>query len=154
MLKRIAIISGLFLLGMSAAYAQSEVAAEANPNAPEIAFTADVLNYGTIEQGSDGNRTFTFTNTGKEPLILKNVRASCGCTTPKWTRNPVAPGEEGEIVVHYDTKRMGQFHKTITVQSNGKTGTKMLTIKGKVIPKEQVETSPEKKTTTSKVSKK
>ena len=154
MFKRILLISGLILLGMSATYAQSEVAQEANPNAPEIAFEADVVDYGTIEQGSNGNRTFTFTNTGKEPLILKNVRASCGCTTPKWTRNPVAPGEAGEIVVHYDTNRMGQFHKTITVQSNGKTGTKMLTIKGKVIPKEKNETTPLKKGGESKVSKK
>lgn len=154
MLKKVLLISGLILLGMTATYAQGEVQQEVNPNAPEIVFEVEVIDYGTVEQGGNGDRTFVFENTGKEPLILKNVRASCGCTTPKWTRNPVAPGEKGEIQVHYDTNRMGQFHKTITVQSNGKTGTKMLTIKGKVVPKTENQTTPVKEGNESKVSKK
>ncbi len=153
-MKKALLIVGLAFLGFNAAQAQSEVQKEVNPNAPEIVFDMDVIDYGQQEQGANGNRTFVFTNTGKEPLILTNVKASCGCTTPKWTRNPVAPGEKGEIQVHYDTKRMGQFQKNITVTSNAKTSNKVLTIKGKIMPKETAPTTPVKKETSSKVSKK
>ena len=111
-----------------------------------FSFENEVVDYGTIAQGADGNRVFKFKNTGKEPLIITNVKASCGCTTPNYTRNPVAPGEKGEIAVHYDTNRMGQFHKTITVQSNGKSATKVITIKGNVEPKPEAQTTPVKET--------
>lgn len=155
-MKKVMLIVGLAFLGMTSVYAQGEVEQPevVNPNAPEITFDQELVDYGTLAQGADGNRTFVFKNTGKEPLILTNVKASCGCTTPKWTRNPIAPGEKGEIVVHYDTNRMGQFHKTITVQSNAKSSTKTLTIKGKIDPKEAELTTPVKEEAPSKVSKK
>lgn len=77
-------------------------------------------NYGTIAKGADGNCVFKFTNEGTIPLVLSSVKASCGCTTPSWTKDPVLPGKKGEIKVHYDTNRMGAFSKTITVSSNAK----------------------------------
>ncbi len=95
-----------------------------------ILFTKTSHDYGTIKKGSDGNCVFTFKNTGNKPLILKKVKASCGCTTPSWPRKPVAPGESGEIKVHYDTNRIGYFQKTITITSNAKIV--ILTIKGTV----------------------
>jgi len=153
-MRKFLMLASFAFFGFNAANAQSEIQQEVNPNAPEINFEQNVIDYGTLEQGADGNRVFTFTNTGKEPLILTNVRASCGCTTPKWTRNPVAPGEKGEIMVHYDTNRMGNFHKTITVTSNAKTGNVTLTIKGKIVPKDQTQTTPVKTESQSKVSKK
>ena len=60
-----------------------------NSNAPDIKFTSEIHDYGTIQKGADGNCSFTFTNTGKEPLILADVKASCGCTIPTWTKYPV-----------------------------------------------------------------
>lgn len=118
---------------------------QANPNAPKIVFEQTTINYGTIEHGANGTRVFKFTNEGKEPLILNSVRPSCGCTTPKWSRDPIAPGETGEIVVRYDTKRQGSFHKTITVKSNAGNHTIVLTIKGKVLPKAKpAQTTPTK----------
>lgn len=123
-----------------------------NPNAPKINFEQKVINYGEIAYAANSEREFTFTNTGKEPLILTNVRASCGCTTPMWTREPVAPGESGVIKVKYDTKRVGNFSKTITVQSNATNGTVTLQIKGKVGPKPTEQTQPTK-SNASKVSK-
>lgn len=154
-MKKVLMLVSFAFLGLTTLYAQStEMVQEVNPNAPEIEFTEAVIDYGTLPQGADGNRVFIFTNTGKEPLILTNVSASCGCTTPKWTRNPVAPGEKGEIQVHYDTNRMGNFHKTVTVTSNAKTASKTLTIKGKIVPKEEAPTTPVKTENTSKVSKK
>ena len=88
--------------------------------------------YGTITKGADGDCVFKFKNEGKAPLILSNVKASCGCTTPMWTKEPVMPGASGEIKVHYDTNRIGAFSKTITVSSNAENATIMLRILGTV----------------------
>lgn len=118
-------------------------AQESNPNAPEIKFQKETIDYGTIDQGADGQRIFEFTNTGKEPLIISNAKGSCGCTIPTWPHEPIAPGEKGEIKVHYDTKRVGPFTKTVTITSNAKTPTKTLMIKGVVKKKEPVKTTPE-----------
>ena len=116
-----------------------------NPNAPEISFDKTVHNYGTIPYNGDGNCKFSFTNTGKEPLILTNVRSSCGCTVPKWPREPILPGHSDVIDVVYKTNRVGKINKTITVQSNGQTKTVVLRIKGQVLKKEATAT-PEKAT--------
>ena len=99
----------------------------------KIQFAEKVIDYGKIEKGANGTRVFKFKNEGTEPLVLNSVRASCGCTTPKWTREPIAPGEEGNITVKYDTNRMGNFHKTVTVNSNATNKTVVLTIKGQVM---------------------
>ena len=93
-----------------------------------------VSNYGTIQKGGDGNCTFTFTNTGDEPLILSSVRASCGCTTPKWTQKPVMPGKAGEIGVRYNTNNVGGFTKTVTITSNAINEPRVVVkIKGNVV---------------------
>ncbi|MDZ7740844.1 MAG: DUF1573 domain-containing protein [Bacteroidota bacterium] len=76
---------------------------------------------------------FTFTNKGQKPLVLSNVRASCGCTVPQWPREPVAPGEKGEIKVKYNTNRPGSFNKSITVNSNAANSMVRLRIKGQVV---------------------
>jgi hypothetical protein len=119
-----------------------------NPNAPDIKFDTEVHDYGTIQKGADGNCTFTFKNTGKEPLILSNARGSCGCTVPTWSKDPVLPGKTGEIKVHYDTNRIGTFGKQVTVTSNAKTATVVLNIKGNVMepPKEVTPDKPADKT--------
>jgi hypothetical protein len=100
-----------------------------------IKFENTVHDYGTIEQGSDGSYEFKFTNEGKTPLILSNVRSSCGCTVPSWTKEPVAPGKEGAIKVVYNTHNVGNFSKTVTVSSNAKNSEVMLQIKGNVTAK-------------------
>lgn len=95
-------------------------------------FETETLDYGTIENGSDGNREFKFTNIGTEPLIITNATGSCGCTTPEWPKEPIAPGASATIKVHYDTKRTGNFSKTVTLTSNAVESTKVLTVKGNV----------------------
>ncbi len=124
-------------------------AQESNPNAPEISFETETIDYGTIEQGADGKREFIFTNTGKEPLIISNAQGSCGCTVPTWPREPIAPGEKAAIKVKYDTKRVGPFTKSVTISSNAATATKVIRIKGNVKKAEQVKTTPEKADKTS-----
>ncbi len=103
-----------------------------NPNAPEITFESEIHDYGTIKQGADGGCEFKFKNTGKDPLIISNARGSCGCTVPTWPKEPIMKGQTGSIKVHYDTKRVGAFTKTVTLNSNAKTDPKVLTIKGVV----------------------
>lgn len=100
-----------------------------------ISFAALAHDYGTIEQGSDGSCEFKFTNSGQTPLVLSNVRASCGCTVPTWPREPILPGKEGIIKVVYNTSLVGSFNKSITVNSNAKNNTVLLNIKGTVTPK-------------------
>lgn len=102
-----------------------------------INFAGTVHDYGTIVQGGDGSCEFKFTNGGKTPLILNNVRASCGCTAPSWTKEPVQPGKEGVIKVVYNTTSTGAFNKSITVNSNAKNSEVHLQIKGNVVAKPQ-----------------
>ena len=125
--------------------AQAQEVQETPAEGAKITFEDKVINYGKVEKGANGTRVFKFKNEGTEPLVLNSVRASCGCTTPKWTREPIAPGAVGEIQVKYDTNRMGNFHKTVTVQSNATNQTVVLTIKGQVMNPEAQETTPEKK---------
>ena len=99
----------------------------------KIEFKETTIDYGTIEKGADGVRTFEFNNTGDAPLIISKVNSSCGCTVPKKPDGPILPGEMGEIQVKYDTKRVMPIRKTITVLSNAETPTVALKIKGNVI---------------------
>jgi len=104
---------------------------------PQIKFDSTSIDYGTIENGSDGERVFSFTNTGNADLIITNVKSSCGCTIPKKPEGPIAPGEHSEIVVRYDTKRVGPFRKTITVSTNQEDNPIIaLKLKGIVLPKQ------------------
>ncbi len=100
----------------------------------EIQFKEETIDYGKISRGSDGVRVFEFTNTGDAPLVITNVRSSCGCTIPKKPEDPILPGQTGQIEVKYDTNRAaGPFRKAITVSSNANSPTKILKIKGELI---------------------
>ena len=106
------------------------MAAQSGPN---MQFNGTTVDYGTIDKGSDPIRKFTFTNTGNEPLIIKNAKGSCGCTVPTYPKEPIMPGESNVIEVRYDTNRVGAFNKTITLTTNETASeTRTLTIKGDV----------------------
>ena len=109
---------------------------------PHIQFDNTKHDFKVITQNGDGAWEFKFTNTGKEPLIIQNVRSSCGCTIAKRPSKPILPGETASISVRYDTRRIGVFHKTITVSSNADNGSVVLEIRGEVKakPKEEVPT--------------
>ena len=113
---------GMMSLGV---FAQEKVA--------KIEFKTDTIDYGTVEKGSDGVRVFVFTNTGNAPLIISDVKSTCGCTVPKKPEGPIMPGQTGEISVKYDTNRVNPIRKTITVTSNADTPTVALKIKGEVV---------------------
>ncbi len=105
-----------------------------------IEIAEKTYDFGVIKE-EDGRVThvFTFKNVTEGPLTIKNVRASCGCTTPAWSREPIAPGADAQITVTYNASgRPGAFHKSVTVTlSNGTEDfTQVLFVKGKVTPKQ------------------
>ena len=117
----------------SSLLAQQPVTAAADSTAKaKITFETLSHDFGTIDKGGDGNCVFNFKNEGAVALVLSQVRASCGCTTPMWPKEPIMPGQSGEIKVHYDTNRIGAFSKTITVNSNAENSTVVLRISGVV----------------------
>jgi hypothetical protein len=120
-MKKLVIIALMAFVGF-AAQAQAK-----------ISFKSDTIDYGEITKGSDGIRVFEFTNTGDKPLIISEVKSSCGCTVPKKPEGPVAPGASSTIQVKYDTNRVGPIRKTVTVYSNADEPIVALKIKGEVL---------------------
>ena len=116
---------------------------------PKIEFKEETINYGEVEKGKDdGIRVFEFTNTGDQPLIIKNAKSSCGCTVPEWPKEPIQPGKKGHIKVQYNMNP-GPISKTITIETNAvnkENGMIPLRIKGTVIVKEEVSPLVKKKT--------
>jgi P pilus assembly chaperone PapD len=95
--------------------------------------------FGNVAEGNQATHEFKFKNTGDQPVVIANVQASCGCTTPDWTKTPVLPGKTGFIRASYNSAgRPGQFNKTVTVTSNAKAATTVLTIKGTVLTKDEM----------------
>jgi hypothetical protein len=129
-MKKYSLLVGLIAIMFSfAVNAQSKTGA--------LSFNEIVFNFGNIQESS-GLQThkFEFTNTGGEPVIIQNVTASCGCTTPDWTKEPVMPGQKGFVSAAYNPAgRPGSFEKYLTVQSNTVPPTTKLTISGIVTPK-------------------
>lgn len=104
-------------------------------NPTEITFDKDVHDFGEIIQGEKANTAFKFTNTGKNALLITDAYGSCGCTVPEWPKEPIAPGQSGEIKVQFNSaNRSGMFNKTVTVVANTQpTSNSKLVIKGTII---------------------
>jgi uncharacterized protein DUF1573 len=106
---------------------------------PNISFESTSHNYGQLKE-NDGiaKHKFIFTNTGSQPLIVQNVKPSCGCTSSDWTKNPIPPGGEGYVTAEYNPKnRPGKFSKSIRVTTNAEPSTTILRINGVVEEKEK-----------------
>ena len=132
-MKKFAFICLFATMAFGFANAQEVEKKEIPANGAKITFTEMEHNYGTLQKGGNGDCEFTFKNEGNEPLILSNVKASCGCTTPSYTQKPVMPGQTGTIKVHYNTNNVGGFSKTVTVTSNAVDNPRVvLRIKGNV----------------------
>jgi hypothetical protein len=131
-MKKPIVIMVMMFLAMLTTQAQDK------PVTPQdsIIFESTTHDYGTVVQASDGSCQFVFKNKGKAPIVLNDVKASCGCTVPEWTRTPVAPGEKGTIKVTYNTNNVGAFTKSITVNSNAINSPLVLVIKGTVTAKQ------------------
>lgn len=101
--------------------------------APVLELTADTYDFGQVKEGTKVEHEFRFKNTGGSPLIISNVQASCGCTTPEYSKNPIAPGEEGLVKVVFNSAgQMGKQHKVVTVTSNALSKNTLLHLRGEV----------------------
>ncbi|WP_028898190.1 DUF1573 domain-containing protein [Prevotella sp. HUN102] len=123
-MKKFLMIALMMFFGLSFAMAQ---------NQSEIKFDKVNHNFGTFSESTPIQKvTFTFTNTGKAPLVINQVVASCGCAVPRYDKKPIAPGQKGSIDITYNGqgKFPGHFKKSITVRTNGKTEMTRLYIEG------------------------
>jgi hypothetical protein len=132
------LILACFCIAVYASQGQSQVIASTASGTTAAGANVDVLslkenahNFGKIPQGRPAVYNFTIANMGSTPLKLDNVQASCGCTTPEWSRDPIAPGASANIRVGYNAYAEGTFTKTVTIFYNGGK-TKALTITGEV----------------------
>jgi hypothetical protein len=124
-MKNLMLILTLTLFGVFVAHAQT---------GPIMQFDTDEVNYGEIQKNAEPLRVWKFTNIGDEPLLITNAKGSCGCTVPAWPKEPIMPGESGEIEIRYDTKRIGSINKMVTLSTNEKSGeTRIIKVKGKVL---------------------
>ena len=138
------IITLLFIAAISFGMNAQENEVKEEVKGPVFEFVTEVIDYGKIELNADGLRVFKFKNIGTEPLVISNIKSSCGCTVPKKPTGPIMPGESGEIEVKYATSRAGGFSKAITVMSNATEPTKLLKIKGIVLKPTDQTSSVEK----------
>ena len=104
-------------------------------------FAKETHDFGKVEQGKPVTNVFEFKNTGTDPIVINDAQASCGCTKPSFSREPVLPGKTGSISATYNAASMGQFTKSITVTSNAESGSMTLYLKGEVIPQKEAATA-------------
>ncbi len=103
---------------------------------PEMKFDVREIDFGTHNEGEILDTVFKFTNTGEVPLVITNVKTSCGCTTPYWPKKPIQPGASDVIKVKFNTNhKPGKQTKTITIHANTKNLTEQIRIKAYNIPK-------------------
>lgn len=104
-------------------------------NKPEFKFEKETHDFGKVPVGKPVSVDFIFTNTGDAPLIISNIESTCGCTVPEFTTTPVLKGEKGIITVTFNAAAVqAGFTKAVTIKSNARTPSKMLYIKGEVVP--------------------
>ncbi|MCO5936441.1 MULTISPECIES: DUF1573 domain-containing protein [Mucilaginibacter] len=130
-MKKILLICAVVLGFAFNASAQTDTKAE-------FKFNEEKHDFGKIAQGTPVTTVFEFTNVGKEPLILTEVKPTCGCTIADYTKTPVLAGAKGSIKITYNAAVASAFNKTIVVTSNAKTPTKYLNIVGEVVAKAPV----------------
>ncbi|MEM6764983.1 MAG: DUF1573 domain-containing protein [Bacteroidota bacterium] len=124
-------------LGSSTATISLGAEAEAVDDTPattSVAWGGEIHDFGLINQGETVKHTFEFTNTGAAPLTISNVKPSCGCTTPNYTKSAIAPGEKGFVEVAFNSKgKMGMQNKSVVVYMNTDRGTSVLRFKGEIV---------------------
>jgi hypothetical protein len=134
-MRKLFTIFAITIFAVSISCSQTPNQDKNKENGPKIEFFITEYDYGTIVAGDNGTCEFEFKNTGTEPLVLNDVRSTCGCTVPSWPKEPIKAGESSKIIVSYNTNRIGPINKSITVSSNAPSGPVVLRIKGNVEPK-------------------
>ncbi len=135
MTKSLLLALGLAFAGGYTAQAQTTPAAPAaKADGPQIKILEDKYDFGTIKQGDIVDHVFKFKNVGTKPLVISNIGVSCGCTTPDWTKEPVAPGKTGTLSAKFNSAgKMGMQTKVLTIESNSAAGASTATLTGNVV---------------------
>jgi hypothetical protein len=103
-----------------------------------MTFKSPTHDFGTVEEGAKVKHTFTFQNTGSEPLIISNAQGSCGCTVPAWPKEPVAPGATGQITVEFNSEsKPGKRNQQVTITANTEPHSTVISLVGNVTPKQK-----------------
>lgn len=132
-----------FLIPMISSAQEAEII-ELDIPLTEMTFEYEKFDFGEIQSGEIATHLFKFTNTGDHPLILENVKPSCGCTVPFFPKVAIMPGETSEIEVNFDSKnKKGVQHKSITITANTEPRIKVLTFSGEVVEGDPTDQSPE-----------
>ncbi len=135
MKREILITLVLLTTGLVFAQEQSDKTQAAGPS---FTFEEDTYDFGDIYQGDVVEHIFEFENTGTEPLIITNVKVTCGCTATNWTRDPILPGEQSSIKVKFNSAgKMGRQNKVITIVSNATNPLPQVKIVTNVLPKKK-----------------
>jgi len=124
---------------VSDAATSAPTAKPAVPTGPTtvMSFDATEFDFGTVDEGEKVSHSFSFKNTGDEPLILSNAKGSCGCTVPKWPKEPIPPGEDGEVTVEFNSKnKKGKRNQKVTITANTNPPQSFIYLKGEVNPAE------------------
>ena len=100
-----------------------------------MTFEELTFDFGTVTEGEKVSHTYNFTNTGSEPLVVSDAKGSCGCTVPKWPREPIAPGASSQITVEFNSKgKKGQRNQKVTLTANTNPPQTFLSLTGTVNP--------------------
>lgn len=131
------VLTSLFILCLGyAVLGQTTGADSAAVNGAKITFQEASFEFGEITQGDKVSHVFTYENTGNEPLIISNVRTTCGCTATNWNREPLAPGQSAELTVNFNSiGKMGMQNKVVTILSNATNSAERIKITANVLKK-------------------
>jgi hypothetical protein len=111
---------------------------------PIMSLESNTVDYGTLKQHGEPLRKVSFTNTGTEPLVIKNARGSCGCTVPTWPKEPILPGASAEIEIRYATNRLGKINKTVKITTNEGGDPHVIKVVGNILKPDEEEAVPAK----------
>ncbi len=130
-MKKLMLVCVFGALMVFTAFAQ-----EKSANSPVLAFNESSKDFGDITQGEKVEHVFKFENKGSSPLIISNVAASCGCTVPNWPKDPIPPGEKGEIKVTFNSAgKMGKQNSVVRIYSNASEPIEKVSMISNVLPK-------------------
>ncbi len=140
MIKNLSIVGLLSIIcsfAIGQASYEQEIKTKNTTPITKIEFHDSTFEWGELIEGEKIKNVFTFTNTGKEPLIISSAKGSCGCTVPMWPKEPIMPGESADLLVQFDSKGKGtlsgnQQSKRVSITANTEPAITFLTIKGKV----------------------
>ena len=149
-MKKLFLLSFIFAAFSMVAVAQSTEpktptkTEEATPKTggPIMSLESNTVDYGTMKQHGEPLRKVTFTNTGTEPLVIKNARGSCGCTVPTWPKEPILPGASADIEIRYATNRLGKINKTVKITTNEGGDAHVIKVIGNILKPEEDEAVP------------